>query len=301
MTADTATDSQSRTDVAVSRLARRDAAPAATAWSLVRSSVDEASARFAALLRSISDGSAGAVGRWTIAETAAHTLIACEFDGFAAGGRAPLVEFLDLADAILSAGVADVASLNEQALARETERELGVLADRIESEVAALLAATADLDGEERVAWLGGAPVSRTGVLAHLLFELHIHGRDIAHCRRRPWPVPVPQAAAIYDRFFKEYGVERFAVPSATPVDVSLELRVVGSEPERLAFIAGRLRRDVPGDGRIDVRVTTDAATLLLVAFRRMQPLAAVLRGRLRISGRRPWRARHLIQVVRTP
>jgi hypothetical protein len=302
MTAEIATDPQARTGVPLGQLATRDPAAGATAaWSFVRSSIEEAAARFVALLRSVDEGSARAVGRWSVAETAAHTLVACEFDGFAAGGRAPLVEFLDLADAILSAGVADVASLNEEALARETERRLGVLADRIESEVAALLAATADADGEERVAWLGGAPVSRTGVLAHLLFELNIHGRDIARSRGRPWPVPLAQAALIYDRFFNEYGVERFVVSSAKPVDVSFELHVDGSEPVRLTFIAGRLRPEVLDDGAADVRVTTDPATLLLVAFRRMSPLAALLRGRLRISGRRPWRGRHLSRLVRMP
>jgi hypothetical protein len=302
MIADPAADPDTRKGASDTRLPRRDRPlEAISSWTLVRSSIEEVAARFSFLLRSIDDASARAVGRWSIAETAAHTLIACEFDGFAVGGRPPLVEFLDLADAITSAGVGDVASLNEQALARETERDLAVLADRIESEVAGLLAATADVDGEEGVAWLGGAPVTRTGVLAHLLFELLIHGRDIARSQRRPWAFPVTQAGLICNRFLNEYGLERFAVTSARPVDVSFELLVDGGEPVRIAFIAGRSRADVPGDGPIDVRVSTDPATLLLVTFRRMSPLAALLRGRLRISGRRPWRVRHLAHLVRMP
>src|SRR5438309_9406155 len=92
-----------------------------SAWTFVRSSIEESTARFVALLRPVEDGSSPAVGARTAAETAAHVLVACEVDSFAAGGREPPREFADLADAFLGAGVRDVALLNQQTLERERE------------------------------------------------------------------------------------------------------------------------------------------------------------------------------------
>ena len=77
-----------------------------------------------------------------------------------------------------------------------------MLADRIQNEVASLIAATCNADGEEQIAWLGGVTISRTAVLGHLLLELLVHGFDIAKTQRRPWPVPAAQARVIFDRFF---------------------------------------------------------------------------------------------------
>jgi hypothetical protein len=302
MTADIKPEAPARTDLSPAERVHPPTSSTASEWTLVRTSIEAAATRLAALLRTVADGSVRAVGTWSIAETAAHTLVACQFDAFAAGAREPPPRLLDLGEMLLSAGVGDVAFLNQQALERETERNLAVLAGRIEDEVASLMAATSEADEEATVAWLGGASLSRTAVLAHLLFELLIHGRDIARSQGRPWPFPDDQAGLILERFFREYGVERFVVAPVPPAgDVSCVIRVDGRTPLRLSCVAGRVRLDEASDAVADVWVRADASVLLLIMFGRVSPLAAVLRGKVRVWGRRPWRLRRLTRILRMP
>src|SRR5207244_652511 len=93
-------------------------------------------------------------------------------------------------DIATRAAVDEVKNVNAQALLVETERNPRLLAASIRSQVDELLDGTADLSGDELVAWLGGTKVPVKAVLAHMLSELFVHGQDVAKSEGRRVSVP---------------------------------------------------------------------------------------------------------------
>jgi hypothetical protein len=278
----------------------------ATHWAPVRATLEETAGRFSALLRSVRDPSRRAVGEWSIGETAAHARIVSALDSVLATGIEPPGFLRPVYDKARTVSLADVAALNALTLDVEGERDTGVLASRVEEEVGRLLEATAAVHGDERVRWLGGLSSSPAGILAHLVSELLIHGRDIARAEGRSFPIPSASARLFFEAFFFEAlrapEVAGFAGGRTTGEGrVCWELRLWGSG--RVAFVSdgGRLAFVEPGAHPTDLRVSADPAAMLLVLFGRVNPLYPVLRGRLRVWGRRPWRLRRLMRAIKMP
>jgi hypothetical protein len=61
------------------------------------------------------------------------------------------------------------------------------------------------------------------------------------------------------------------------------------------------LRVGEPDANPVDVRVTADPVAMLLVMYERVHPLRPLLRGQLRVGGRRAWRLPRLMKALQTP
>lgn len=281
-------------------------ATSTAAWTRARAALTRVTAQFGSLLRSVDRPTARAVGNWTIGDTAAHVTVVAEGDAYLVrGDDAPPAYLADLVVQERTATVDDVAVLNRISLERQTERDPGVLADRIEREVADLLAATNGRTGNEFVEWLGGVELPVTAVLIHLLSELIIHGSDIARAARQPWPIDPSDARAVLQefllRFLEADGADRFMPSVQQAKDVRCEFRVRGALPVVFTVRNGSLGVGEPDGRPVDVRVTADPVAMLLVMFERIGRLGPLLRGRLRVGGRRPWRLPRLMKALQAP
>ncbi|MDT7796925.1 MAG: hypothetical protein QOI78_358 [Actinomycetota bacterium] len=273
-------------------------------WQAVRAAVPVAGGRFADLVAGVPDARVKALGEWSIAETAAHVgMIALMYTAMIRGDGGPL-PLPGLAEPMDAAGVDTISGMNALALELYPERDPVRLAERLRADIAEVLQVSADLDPEKPVWWLGGSRVPVAGVLAHLVNELLIHGLDIARAARRPWPIPAAYEALFLDLFL--FGMVRNdmgrllddATPS--PRRIAVEFRSAHTRPTVLALRHGELRAEEP-DGTADVRLRFDPAVLVPMMFGRIAKPRAVLSGKVRIGGPRPWLLPAFLRTVRMP
>jgi hypothetical protein len=273
-------------------------------WEAVRAALRETGERFAEVVRAAPDAGAKATRHWSVAETAAHVGALALLDtSLVKPGGAPLAIPLD--DQLPTANVDAVGGLNKIMLRHYTEREPGALAERLRADVDHILTATAGEDGSRTVDWLGGSRVPLAGLLAHLLNELLIHGRDIAKATRAPWVIPPEHAAMFFELFLVgtlHSGVGRLLETTRQPPRrrISVEFRSRYLTPVVLVLDNGRLTAEEPA-GPTDVRVSFDPAVLALMMFRRIRGVGAVLTRKVVIGGRRPWLLPVFLRNVRMP
>ena len=82
-----------------------------------------------------------------------------------------------------------------QALAEE--RQPSVLADSLLADVQAFLEMTANRPDTDPLPWYNGLRLSPAGIVAVLLGELLIHGRDLGRSVGQPWPIPAADARLV--------------------------------------------------------------------------------------------------------
>ena len=242
------------------------------------------------LLRSNPTARGSAIGTWAVPDVACHVSHVIEKDTDALLSR-------PLPDVPLSPR--DVAGMTDQMLRDDAERDLLVLADRIDDRAAQFT----ELRGNPPigpVSWVGGTKLAPSVVACHLLEELLVHGYDIAHTMRQPWDMN-PSYAAL--------AILGAAVPI---IDASPQSWV---RPQRAAQVAGRVEIRLRAHGRFvlevdhgDLRVehppvprradaylAADPSTLLLVMLGRKKRWQAIVTGKAIAWGRRP---QALVQVL---
>jgi hypothetical protein len=270
-------------------------------WTAVRASVRQAGDRFAALVRSAPDPLVMATAHWTIADMAAHVATTARMyrSLIPPGDPAALMEL------VADTTVDTLADLNERMLRSLPERDPGMLVDRISADIDDILVATAEQDPATPVPWLGGAKIPLAGALAHLQNELLLHGRDIALPLRVPWVIAPAHAALFFDLFI--VGVIRYDVGAFLDNDerprerrVAVKFRSAYTDPVTIVLHWGQVSVEEPG-GRTDIRVSFDPETLLLMLFHRISQTRAVLSGKVRIRGLRPWLLPGFLRTVRAP
>ena len=242
-----------------------------------------------------------ATAHWSIADMAAHVATTARMYRFLVppGDPAAIVEL------VADTTVDTLADLNDRLLRSFRERDPGVLADRISGDVDDILSASAELDPAMPVSWLGGAKNPLAGALAHLQNELLLHGRDIALPLRVPWVIAPEHAAMFFDLFIVgvvRYDVGVFLANDERPRErrVAVEFRSAYTDPVTLVLHRGQVSAEEPG-GRTDARVSFDPETLLLMLFHRISKARAVLSGKVRIRGPRPWLLPGFLRTVRAP
>ena len=266
--------------------------------------------RLSQLLRSVTDPGRRAVGHWSIGETAAHLTAVTVLDSsWARGGRPEPGPWRELFDRASTTTLDQVSEINALTMVCEPERDPRVLAARIEREADRLveaLAAGASAEPGDEVSWLAGIGTSPTGVVAHLLSEMLVHGRDIARAEGRSFPSLAAPARLFFETFFLDAlqspAVSRFATErNGDGGELRWELRLRGAQPVQLVFGPGQLTVERTAARAPDVRISADPGVMLLVMFRRIGPLAPMLRRRLVVSGRRPWKLRRLMRLLQMP
>jgi hypothetical protein len=248
---------------------------------------------FVALARSIPDPGLPTRGlEWTLGETAAHVLQTVrEYDAALRGSVRPQGATDDV--------IALVTQRNREELGAEPERDPLRLAT-------ALIDAIGGLDGAARGAGPDGRAVftseysaTTTTTVAGMIVELAVHGNDIATSIRRAWSVePAVALPGIY--------AAAAALPLMLDADAAgdtrlhVEVRPRGGRAFSIRVEDGRAWTDTNGTGA-DARLSIDPFTFLLIAYGRLKPWTPVLRGKMLVWGRKPWRALELERLFRNP
>ena len=244
--------------------------------------IEDVLPRFTELLRGNPGVTATAVGSWTLPEVACHVSHAIEADIDVLTGR-------PLPDVELSP--AAVAVWTNSMLADDPERDLTLLADRIDALGATFLGLQAD-PPTEAVTWIDGTQLPPHAVACHLLEELLVHGYDAARAARARWRIaPAHAALAIVGGGLQIMSAspESWVKPSYDPrVRARVEFRLRGHERFVLALDNGLHVELPPAPSPADTYLSGDPGALLLVFFGRQSKLHAVLRGKVVAWGRRP-------------
>jgi hypothetical protein len=274
-------------------------------WAAVRTSVRATADRFADLLSSAGETRAPAIGTWSVAETAAHVATVAWLYTFMVAPQHPPFPIPGLADRIRNTTTANLAELNEVTLAHLTERSLPALGVRLRADVDHILRASDGLDPRQRIAWLGDARLSVASVLAHLLNELLIHGRDIARATRARWVYPPQDAAMALELFLfgllnGDAGRLISRNERVRHRDVTVEVRSRHTTPVLLVLNDGRLSVEPTGRA-VDAHVLLDPAAFMLMLFGRVGRTRTALCAKMLVWGRRPWLLPALLGTVRMP
>lgn len=286
-------------------------APAATRvthdrWLAVRAAVEDAGERFAGLVADAPDATVLATEDWSVAETAAHvTGIAWSYTAMMAPEPTPL-PIEGIAGLVAGTTVDNIhAGINAALLRCYTERDPDEIVFRLRESITHVLATTADADPERLVSWLGGASLPFAGMLAHLTNELLQHGQDIARALGVPWEIPQESSALFFELFVVE--IMRSGVGNILDDDrpvrsgrIAVEFHSAYTDPVTLVLTDGVVSVEEPSRGN-DVRLYFEPSMLALVLFHRVGRVRAVLSGKLRVSGRRPWLLPAFLRKVRLP
>ena len=268
----------------------------------VQSALVDAASRFDALLRQVRDPGANAIGKWDVAETVAHMAVVSYFDAMTCSSDVRVPPVLDeLLDRVANARVADLDELNPRSIELFAERDLPTLMEHISSNIG-VVALTATADPDRIGSWLGGAPLAMRGVAAHYLGELIVHGYDIARSQGLPWDIPQHEARLAFEACYMpvlQALSDTMSSPRHKPVSVAF--RVPGEQSYEIDITPGRITIEAGSAESADVVFTSDAVTLVLMMFNRINPFVAVATGRVKLGGRRPWRAQRFRRQLRMP
>ncbi|MFL6241176.1 MAG: hypothetical protein ACJ735_16970 [Actinomycetes bacterium] len=239
--------------------------------------------------------SAPAVGTWGVAEVACHVSHVIQKDTDAVLGKPlPDIELSPAAVGVMTASLLD----------EDPERNVTVLADRIDAVGSAFVDLAADPPSEP-ISWIGGTQLPPSAVACHLLEEVLVHGFDLATAARRRWRLEPAHAAL---------AIAGGAVPiiAASPqswVRAGYDLRVRARVEFRLRrherfvlVLDNGLRAELPPSGpRADAYVSATPADLLLVMLGRQSQWRAAVRGKIAVWGRRPQALFTLLANVSPP
>ncbi|WP_050788209.1 MULTISPECIES: maleylpyruvate isomerase N-terminal domain-containing protein [Actinomycetes] len=275
-----------------------------SSWRAVRGSLARTAERFARLVETAEHPEAAAIGRWTVAETAAHVATVAELYAAVLPGVSPPRPIPGAAARVEATALDELGDLNALALDQLTERAPAALAERVAEDVGRLLDAGRTAEPDQLVSWLGGARLPLAGCYAHLLNELHLHGRDIASAIGARWPIPHNDAAMAFELFLVQllsHDTGRLLVHepfSDRPVSVRFRSRytapvVLEARRDRIAVL--------PGDHPADAQLHFQPAALMQVLFGRLSVVRAACTGKTLVWGRKPWSLARFLGAVRFP
>ncbi len=270
--------------------------------------------RVTALLRTVRNPTAPALGRWNVAELAVHLAQAWGVvSGLASdelSGRFDLPPELRSEDgASFLNGLWELQEATVLGVQADAERDLGVIADRIDARATEFFAAMRGPSALDLRPWLvAGTKVRLATLTCHLLNETMVHGYDIARADGRRWTLDRSHATLVLEGFL--FPVVQVLDPralvnheAAAGVRITYELHIRGGGRYVFAFEDGALTVEPSGSSprRIDCHVSADPAALLLVAWGRKSQWEAIARGQLVAWGRKPWLGPKLRGLIRNP
>lgn len=261
-------------------------------YAQARAAVAEVLPRLTTLVRGLAASPRSAVGHWTVPDTVCHVSHAVDLDTTAlAGGPLPGIEPTP----------AGAAAWNSQMLGSDCERDLGLLADRIDVRGTAFLE---QAPTGPAVAWIFGAQLAPSAVACHLLTELLLHGYDIAKATGAPWVIEPDHAALAITgggvpiiNACPDLWVRHRVVTTAR---ARIELRLRGGHRLALA-LDQRLTAEWPPAGAADAYLATTPEQALLIFFGRRNPWTVAASGGAIVWGRHPWALLTLLRAITSP
>lgn len=283
-----------------------------TDWQQGQAALREEVERVTTLLRSIRDSQAPAVGQWNVGELAMHLSQAwLGIPAMARRNLAPIYEVLpDIAGTAGDSMMKDIWELGGlmiRAVRNDPERDLGVLADRIEAEANRYIADCAGADPNALGPWMvQGFTMPLSSFTYHLLQETVVHGYDIARAAGRKWRIEPSHAAMVLGRFV--FPVLQAAPPrmfvnaaKAAGVRATYDIRLRGGDRYYFVFNDGDFTVAEPSARRVDCHISADPVAMLLVFFARCSQWPAIATGKLMAWGRKPWLGFQLRSLLRNP
>lgn len=186
--------------------------------------------------------------------------------------------------------VADLPAFNANQIRSLPTRDMATLATTLRAETDSLLTTIVEFgDNPPLMSFDGDQRVRADRALGILLGEFVVHGHDIAEAIHQPWqidPALVPMILEGLNQVLPGWVKPSSAVHTAT-----YELRIRGLARYVYAFGDGRLSINPPEYNQIDVHISAEPVTALLVNYGRIGPVLPALTGKVRVWGRRPWLA----------
>ena len=193
------------------------------------------------------------------------------------------------------------------AVRSDPERDLAVLADRIESRAQEYFSACVGADPDVARPWLvQGASVRQSTLTYHLLNETVVHGYDIAHAAGRTWRIEPAHAAMVLGRFIVpvlQALDSRAMVNPAKAADAraTYDVTIRGGDSFHFIFDNGELNVVKPSCRRVDCHISADPAAFLMVVWNRQSQWTAIAKGKLLAWGRKPWLGPRFRALMRNP
>jgi uncharacterized protein (TIGR03083 family) len=249
----------------------------------------DSASRLTDLLRSVDDPEKNAIGYWNVSEVAAHlTHIFRVFGGMVKGEPSPIKDHLRMSEHW------------DMELRNDDERELKVLADRIEESVAQLERAATEDRWQETLTWHGGIPIPLYSLPCIVINECEIHGLDVASAESRDWAFGRDKAlAAIVGLFPVLPYFVRSEVAREETVSWAMTLR--GRPTVYFLLLNGKLEVTDEAPEKVDCRVSADPVEYLLVGYGRKSRWGPIATGKIVAYGRKPWLSLKLAKLFQTP
>lgn len=243
-----------------------------------RDALAGSSASFVEMLRLVPDASVPAVGEWDVGEAAAHVAASGPF-------------FLSVAQGEQEPEDLEAVAVNNAAiLAADPERDLAVLADRIEASDSQFVAFLDSVRGDPVLEVFRGVRAPLSTLVAVEAGELLVHGFDIAKASNLPWEIARDHAAPAATALLPLLP-HLVATQETDGFEARFEVRIRGGGAAVVEFAAGAARIEVPSGKRVDCHISVDPAAYLLLGFNRIGQLRPLLAGKMLSWGRRPWLA----------
>jgi hypothetical protein len=248
----------------------------------------DAGSRFTALLRRADDATRPAIGDWNVGEVAAHmSQLYALFPPMLRGEGSPVKDHLAL----------DV--YWGERLQQDPERDLKVLADRIDASREEFIEEAQQRDWTERVSWHGGIMVPRYSLNSFLLTEAELHGLDVARALKEPWGLSRKDALISIQGTLPV--LPNFIDRSVSDqLNAVFELRLRGGPTVYLHLGNGELSLD-DEPTPADVVVSADPAEYLLIGYGRKAQWGPILQGKILSWGRKPWLSLRFAKLFHSP
>jgi hypothetical protein len=189
----------------------------------------------------------------------------------------------------------------------DPERNLAILADRIEERAQEYLGECAGHSPDEPRPWLiEGTTVPLSALTCHLLNDTVMHGYDIAHAAGRKWRIEPAHAAMVVRQFF--VPVIQTADPrvfvnhaEAAGLQATYDIRLRGHGRLIYSFDDGSLTVEEPSARRVDCHISADPVAFFMVFWQRQSQWNAIAKGQLIAWGRKPWLGLKFRSLLRNP
>jgi hypothetical protein len=268
--------------------------------------------RVTALLRSIEDPAVPAVGTWNLGDVAVHLsqawlLVTCLAQQDLSPFHAVIPRDAGVAAGAVVKDMWDWDSVTNSGVTSDAERNLTVIADRIDELAEQYFSGCAGQDFEAPRQWVvEGTTFHQASLTYHALNETVLHGYDIAHAARRPWRIEPAHAAMVLARFIvpvvRANDPRVFVnVAKAAGLRATYDVRIRGGEAFHFIFDDGALTIEDPSPRKIDCHISADPVAFLLVVWARQSQWSAIAKGKLMAWGRKPWLGFRLRSLIRNP